>query len=345
MRGLIARARWFVWNIVRLFSYEMFRREFEAPIAKWNADVIHAHDTMALPAAYHAARKNSAKLIFDSHELETHRNPPQLWINRMQTRRIEAKYLPYAARVITVGHKIADHLKHDYAINRPVVIFNSPPVGKWPVPEKWERGARLDVRAEAGLAQDAILIVYTGNIAINRGIEETIQGMALYRAEHPSAPSIYLSVVGRAVGGTLRALRALAARHGVEEQLRIHDPVAANDVTRFIASASLAVIPIIPETLSYQYAMPNKLFEAMLAGLPILGADLAEMGPFIREHHLGETYDSRSAEAFSQALEALLSRQEPLMQEDAIQALKLREQYGWEGQSKTLLQIYRDVLD
>lgn len=345
MRGLISRVRWFVWNIARLFSYRMFRREFEAPIAEWGADVIHAHDTMALPAAASAARKTGAKLIFDSHELETHRNPPQLWINRMQTRRIEAKYLPHAARVITVGHKIADHLEHDYAINRPAVIFNSPPVGNWPIPEKWQRRQRSDVRQEADLPEDSVLMVYTGNIAINRGLEETIRGLALYQAEHPTTPTVHLSVVGRAIGATLTQLQTLAAQHGVAERLTFHEPVAANDVTRFIASADLAVIPIIPETLSYEYAMPNKLFEAMLAGLPILGADLEEMGAFIRKHRLGETYDSRSASAFSQALTALLQRTVPLMQEDPAQHQELKGTFGWESQSKVLLEIYRDVLD
>jgi glycogen synthase len=340
----ISSLRQVLWNFARLFSFGFFRQSFEVSITEWEPDIIHAHDTIALPTAFHAARKLGAKLIFDSHELETHRNPPQLWVNRFQTHRIEAKYLPQASKVITVGHKIADYLEQDYAIKRPVVIFNSPPVGDWPIPKKWQRGQRSDVRREAGLAVGTCLMVYTGNIAINRGLEEAIRGLALYHEIHPTA-AVHLSIVGQAVGDTLAALKTLAAERGVEDRLRFHDPVAANDVTRFISSANLAVIPIIPETLSYEYAMPNKLFEATLAGLPILGSDLAEMGAFIRQYRLGETYDSRSPEAFSHALGVLLARTKPLIQEDEAQHLKLKEMFGWENQSKTLLEIYRDVLD
>ena len=345
MKRLIARIRRSIWNLARLFSYGLFRREFETPIAQWAPDIVHAHDTMALLAAYHAAQRCGAKLIFDSHELETHRNPPQLWINRLQTRKIEAKYLPQAARVITVGQKIADHLKHEYAIEYPAVIYNSPPVGNWPIPKKWQRGVRSDVRQEAGLSADTVLMVYTGNIAINRGLEETIKGLALYQDEHPTRPLIHLAVVGRAVDSTLSALKALATAHGMEERLPFPPPVAANDVTRFISSASLAVIPILPETLSYQYAMPNKLFEAMLAGLPILGTDLAEMGPFIRRHALGETYDSRSTTEFSQSLKVLLDPTDPSTVPDAERYSKLAEQFGWEHQSERLLDVYKKVLD
>lgn len=326
--------RWFAWNMARLLSYWLFRREFEDSLVAWQPDIIHAHDAMALPLAAHAARKTGATLVFDSHELETHRNPPQPWINRRQARAIEQKYLPRAARVITVSEKIAQHLEADYAIPRPAVIYNAPPLGDWPVPQKWQQGARTDVRAETGVPADVPLMVYTGNVAANRGIEETILGLAHYAKAFPDAPEVQFSIVGRAAPHTRAALQQLAAQHGCADQLRFHEPVAANDVMRFISSASFAVIPIIPETLSYDYAMPNKLFEAALAGLPILGADLAEMGPFIRDHGLGLTYDSRSAEAFSSGLHLLTTQG---AQADA----SFAQNYSWESQGEKLLEIYR----
>lgn len=324
-------------NGARLFSYWLFRREFEDSVVAWQPDIIHAHDAMALPMAARAAQKAGATLIFDSHELETHRNPPQPWLNRVQARAVEGKYLSRAARVITVSEKIALHLEAEYAIARPEVIYNTPPLGPWPVPQKWQQGTRIDVRAETGLEQGRPLLVYTGNVAVNRGIEETIEGLAHYNKTYPQAPQVHLSLVGRATPQTQAALLRLAEQKGVTDQLQFHDPVAANDVVRFISTASFAVIPIIPETLSYDYAMPNKLFEAALAGLPILGSDLAEMGPFIREHALGQTYDSRSPDAFSTALTSLMGTQENLSRPET----GFAQRFSWEGQAEKLLALYR----
>lgn len=338
MMRITASLRWFLWNIARLLSYTLFRRSFEQAITDWFPDVIHAHDTMALPAAANAAQRSGARLIFDSHELETHRNPPQLWINRAQTRRIEARYLPQADHVITVGHKIAEHLAQEYAIARPSVIFNSPQLEPSPLPARWQQAPRTDVRQETGLPPETPLLVYTGNVAMNRGIEQTIEGLAQYHLDHPGAPAVHLSTVGRAPDAAQRALTSLASRLDLAERLHFHDPVAANDVTRFIATATAAVIPIIPQTLSYEYAMPNKLFEAALAGLPILGADLAEMGPFIRDNGLGQTYDSRAAAAFSQGLHAVLAQPRST-------GASHPEAYSWETQSKQLLEIYQDICD
>lgn len=340
MRSAILYLRGVIWNGARLFSYWLFRHEFEGSVVAWHPDIIHAHDAMALPMAACAAKKTGATLVFDSHELETHRNPPQLWINRAQARIVERKYLPRAARVITVSEKIAEYLEAEYGIERPEVIYNAPPLGDWPVPPKWRQGARMDVRAETGLAADSLLIVYTGNVAANRGIEETILGLSHYSKAYPRTAKLHLSIVGRAPTQTQTALHRLAEQHGVASQLRFHEPVAANDVVRFISTASYAVIPIIPETLSYDYAMPNKLFEAALAGLPILGADLAEMGPFIRRHCLGQTYDSRSPEAFSSALHALLSTLESAPHRPRPEA-EFSQRYSWEGQAQKLLDIYQ----
>lgn len=342
MKSQIAQIRWTIRNLARLFSYWLFRKCFEDAVVSWNPGIIHAHDSMALPLAAKAAKRCDAKLIFDSHELETHRNPPQLWLNRAQIRWIEKRILPQATKVLTVSEKIADHLQREYAIERPEVIFNSPPIGKWPVADRWKQPQRADVRSEAGVSEATLLLVYTGNVATGRGIEETLKGLAQFNAESSLQRPVHISIVGKATDATHANLLKLAETLGVSGQLHFHPPVAANDVHRFISTASISVIPIIPQTLSYDYAMPNKLFEAALSGLPILGADLAEMGAFIEMHELGVTYDSRDANAFSRALKQLIAQ---LDKRNASHrpTSKFTKHFSWEGQAAKLVKIYGDL--
>lgn len=326
----------------KLFVHHLFRSVFEDPIVAWKPDVVHAHDGMSLPLGVYAARRSGARMVFDSHELEAHRNPPLSPRQRRSVEKIEQKYLPQADAVTTVGQKIADHLVAQYGIERPRVIYNAPPMTPRPLPAKWQQPARASLRAEAGIPDDAIALVYTGNITMNRGVEQTLEGMAEYLKRDDAVRNIRLSMVGKTRPETFYAVTELAAKLGLQDHIHFHDPVSPTAVVDFISEGNIAVIPVIPVALSYDYAMPNKLFESMLAGLPILGARLAEMAPFVGQHKLGVCYDPVSSQSFAQALAELLSTgKAPRLTEAHKQ--DLAERFSWEAQETVLRDVYANL--
>lgn len=327
------------YSKARLYVHQLFRSVFEEEIVAWKPDVVHMHDGMSLPLGVSAAARGNALMVFDSHELEAHRNPPLSPSQRRSVEKIEQRYLPMADAVTTVGHKIADHLEAKYAISRPLVIYNAPPKEPRPLPEKWQQPTRTSLRAEAGVGDDTIVLVYTGNITINRGVEETLEGMANYLARPGAIKDIHLSMVGKTRPETYEAINSLAEKLGLQGHLHFHDPVSPTAVVDFIAEGDIAIIPIIPVALSYDYAMPNKLFESMLAGLPILGARLAEMAPFIEKHKIGICYDPLSAKSFADALEQfLMSGKTPRLSEERKQ--ELTQEFSWEAQEAVLRDVY-----
>ncbi|MEP5152739.1 glycosyltransferase family 4 protein [Planktotalea sp.] len=327
------------YNTAKLFVHQLFRSVFENDIVAWKPDVVHTHDGMSLPLGVAAAKRSDAFMVFDSHELEAHRNPPLSPRQRRNVEKIEQRYLPQADAVTTVGQKIADHLVAEYGIERPRVIYNAPPQTSRPLPEKWQQPARGSLRAEANIPDDAIVLVYTGNITMNRGVEQTLEGMAAYLKRPGANPNVRLSMVGKTRPEIFDAVTQLAAKLNLQDHIHFHDPVSPTAVVEFIAEGDIAVIPVIPVALSYDYAMPNKLFESMLAGLPILGARLAEMGPFIEEHQLGVCYDPVSAPAFADALATLLSNgAAPRLNETRI--AELAKQFSWEAQEAVLRDVY-----
>lgn len=327
-------------NVAKSSAHHFFRALFEDEIVAWKPDVVHAHDGMSLPLGVIAAQRSNARLVFDSHELETHRNPPLSPRLRRNVEKIEQRYLPMADAVTTVGHKIAEHLETQYAIARPRVIYNAPPQSLRPLPKKWQQPGRTSLRAEAGIPANAIVLVYTGNIAVNRGVEQTLKGMANYLKREDAVQSIRLSMVGNIHPKTFAKITQLAETLGLKGHIHFHDPVSPTAVVDFIAEGDIAVIPIIPAALSYEYAMPNKLFESMLAGLPILGARLIEMAPFIEDHELGVCYDPLSASAFANALAQLLKTGQALRLSDA-RKQELADRFGWEAQEAVLHDVYQ----
>lgn len=341
LKGLMA-IRNAYYRTAKLYIHQLFRSVFEEEIVAWTPDVVHTHDGLSLPLGASCAASGNALMVFDSHELEAHRNPPLSPRERRNVEKIEQRYLPKADAVTTVGHKIAEYLEHEYSIPRPRVIYNAPPQTPRPLPEKWQQPTRTSLRAEAGISKEATVLVYTGNITVNRGVEQTLEGMAQYLKRADAVQDIRLSMVGKTRPETFDAINQLADKLGLQKHIHFHDPVSPTSVVDFISEGDIAVIPVIPIALSYDYAMPNKLFESMLAGLPILGARLAEMGPFIEKHKLGVCYDPLSAEAFSDALAQLIVEgKAPRLSEARKQ--ELAKQFSWEAQEDVLRDVYHQL--
>jgi glycogen(starch) synthase len=278
-----------------------FGRVFGPALAASGADVIHAHDLHALPVAARVAARLGVAFVFDSHELEAHRNPPLTPARRRQVERLEARLLPQAAAVVTVSDSIADHIAAAYGIPRPLVLYNAPRLAdqrdpKLPLP---------DLRQLAGAPENAYVLVHTGNVAPNRGLETAIDALALLKRDGRDCIAgrpICLIALGICLPGIASELAARARIAGVADRVFLLPPVAPEVVSRQIASADAALVPIIPVALSYQYAMPNKLFEAVMAGLPVIASDLTEMGAFLRRYNLGRTFPPGDAAALARVI-------------------------------------------
>jgi glycogen synthase len=324
-------------------TYRSFEDAFGKSVRDWAPDIIHAHDSVTWHTAARAASYLGARLVFDSHELEAHRNPPMSWRQRRRVERLERTCLPQADKVITVSNLIADYLAREYRIRRPTVIYNSPPARVSTSPEN-----RTNLRAELDLCANDFILVYTGNATLNRGLELVV--IALERLQGVRDPArrfsgtYHLAIVGNQSGDAKPKLAALARQSRVGDKVHFLPPVPPEYVADYISTANASIIPVMPVTLSYEYAMPNKLFEAILAGNPIIGADLMEMAPFIADNRLGLTYQADSLDDCVEKMIDLIIRFQEF-ERSAEQQHELARKYAWEAQEKTLLAMYDDMLN
>ena len=292
-----------------------------------DADIYHAHELWMLESCALAARARGARLFYDSHELEPHRNLD--WCPASNRRRIayEQRYIHAADAVFTVSPGVARELVRIYGLPSVGVLRNTPWLARL-------RSAPCGLRTALALANEVPLVVYTGLVTLNRGLELVVAAL-------PALPGFHLAMVGRAEPQTAAALATLAGELGVTARVHHVAPVPPEELIDFIASADLAVIAAPDVCLSYRYSLPNKLFEALFADLPLVTSDLEDMRDFVVAHGLGEVFVQGDVAALSAALRKVIEQRGRYV--DAAERERLRQRYSFEREATAFLACYSSL--
>jgi len=301
---------------------------YKASTLPWKPDVVHSHDLYTLLAGALIARKTGAKLIYDSHELETGRNGNfscwELWLRA----RIEWLLIIKTDRVITVSDSIANYLQTLYSIPKPVVVLNAPATENY-------KHSKKHIRQTIGLSKEVPLAIYIGLVSINRGLEKCV--MALVHARN-----LHLATIGPRYEPLTKKMIALANELGVANRLHFIDSVPHDEVVSFVRSADVSLIPIQNSCLSYKYCFPNKLLESLFAGLPIAVARLVELEKMVEITSAGLVFDETNPKSISSGIMEIIENREMYIinPEEMVQ---LRSNYCWERQCKVLIELYQTL--
>lgn len=299
-------------------------------------DVVHANDTNALVPALAVqvlGRREGRRvgLVYDSHELWRHRNVegPRLLAPLLDAL-IEHVAIPRADVVMTVSPSIATWLQRTYSLPAtPLVVRNVPVAGPLP-----ERSAGV-LRARAGLAASDRVIAYGGRITTSRGIEETLAAL-------PHLPAdVHLVLLGYGEEEYLVQVRERAAALGVSARVHEVGAVAPAEVASALADGDVAVVHVRPVCLSYRFALPNKLFESIRAGLPIAAADLPDMRAVVEELGVGEMFAGEEPADLAAALLRILEAPEAYRERSRAAAAHLT----WEAEAAPMLEAYARLLE
>jgi glycosyltransferase involved in cell wall biosynthesis len=288
------------------------------------ADVVVAHDLPLLPAAVAVAKAHGAKLVYDSHELYCEQGfTPR--VHRMWSK-IERAHIGQCDAIITVNRSIAGELERRYGA-APVHVVQNAERGDGPAPEK----GRL-LHEAFGLPSSAAVVLFQGGLLPGRHLEALVDAMALVRA-----PSAHLVFLGD--GPMVKKLRRRAERAGVGKRIHFHGAVPQHELLRFTASADLGLIPYQATCLNNLYCTPNKLFEYIAAGVPIVASDLPELRRVIGDNGIGLIIDAGSPETFARAIDLLIPDPGKL-QDLRERVLAVSRRLNWEQESKVLLQVF-----
>jgi glycosyltransferase involved in cell wall biosynthesis len=309
-----------------------YRKAVLPLLERVDADVIHVHDVHLLGAVSEFAgrRTSGPKVVYDAHEFVS-----GLAVSGARTQRavdgwaaLEAATIHRADRVITVADGLADRLQDRYALDRrPTVVHNAP------IAWASEIRASRSLRAECGVGPDVPLAVYSGALSAARGVGTAVDALGLL-------PDVHLAVVAVPHPHPMAAeLRRRAEAVGAGDRLHLPPPVPSHEVPAYLSEADVAVSPIVGDSVSYDLALPNKLFEYLHAGLPLVVSDCRSMQEFVSDHGLGASFTAGDAAGLAEALRRVLD-DPPRPDTQA-----LRAEFSWQGQESRLLGLYDELVD
>ena len=320
-RGTQAAALWSVLSGRHTFTMRALPRA-----AGYRADIYHAHDLNNLEVAYRAARKTGAKLVYDAHELFPEIANRWVRMRKGYWSRLEGRLLPRADLAITVNELIADEMARRYHVRPPLVVLNCPD----PPPE-FDPTARYDLlRERAGLQVDTPIVLYQGWMSEGRGLENLVRAAPMLR---DGAVVVFMGY-----GEYQSALGRLAAEVG---GARVHfiPAVPQRDLLAYCASADVGVIPYQAVDLNNYYTSPNKLFDFIQAGLPIVASDLPFLRKVIVGHGLGVVARLDRPEDYARALNEVLALPDRAAHVRA-NLHRAAPQYTWAAQAAKLVEAY-----
>lgn len=297
------------------------------------SDIVHAHDLRALPPAVAVRDRDGSRLVYDSHEIFVEAGGNAVrprWVRRALRRR-ERALARQADALVTVNDELAAVLAPALGMTgRTVVVRNCPP--------RWTPGdAPSPLRAAAGVPDGSPLILCHGAFVAQRGFEQV--AAALARTELAGVHAVFL---GR---GPLRgAFDAIARREELGDRLHVLDAVAPEVLVEWIAGADLDVVAIQPSTLNHRLSTPNKLFESLAAGVPVVASDFPAMHAIVLDDPdgpLGAVCDATDPASLATAIRAVLDRS-PEEAADLRRRclLAAHERWNWESEGSRLLALY-----
>jgi len=214
----------------------------------------------------------------------------------------------------------------NHGVPAPPVIVNVPSLDPDP------RAAGVpDLHAELSLAQELRIALYIGGVYPHRPLDVLLEAAA-------ELEDCAMVIMGPGLPSYVDQLRARARALGVEERVRIAPAVPIADVVRYAAAGDVGVIPFLNTSLNNFHGLPNKIFEYIAAGIPVVASDFPQLRAVIDRYDVGKTFDPDRPGALVGAIRDVLGDPDRLAELRA-NATAAAAELNWEIESRRLLEL------
>ncbi|NLA25384.1 MAG: glycosyltransferase family 4 protein [Bacteroidales bacterium] len=291
---------------IRLFGFLLFAK----------SDIFLSNDLDTLPANYLAAKLRRKKLVYDSHELFT--EVPELH-NRPRVKRIwekiEKLFLPKLKNSYTVCQSIANYYSKKYSIKMQVIRN---------VPTQKTISTNFENRDKT--------LIYQGVLNKGRGLEWLIEAMSFLKDYN-------LKIAGTGdIESELIELTQKLKLQNVEFLGRI----LPKNLHKITETAILGFSLEEDLGLNYRYALPNKIFDYVQAGVPVFTSNLIEMSKLVNQYNIGKSQNFNSPEELSKIILETLSQTNELHQYHE-NCVKAAAELNWEKEGSILRGVFENL--
>jgi len=294
------------------------------------ADLVHAMAYMGIPVGLAIGRRDHAPVIYDARDIYVDaRNIARLpAFARRLFAAVERRWARRASRVMTVNQPYAEVMERRFGVPLPAIVLNA----AYRRPAQAMPPRRL-LHEAIGLASDARLVLYHGGLSPDRGIEQLIAALAMLPDD------VHLVMLGY---GPLESwVRSRSAEPDVHGRLHLLPAVPPAALLDWVASADVAAMPIQATTLNHRLTTPNKLFEAMAAGVPVVASNLPGMAGIVEETGCGQLCDAADPVSVAAAIRSILDASPAEREARRDRTLAATGgTYSWEAQLEVLLAEY-----
>ncbi|MDD3079131.1 MAG: glycosyltransferase family 4 protein [Paludibacter sp.] len=287
---------------IRLFFYLLFKK----------SNLVLSNDVDTLPAAFCAAKIKRTRLVFDAHELfsevpELHTRPfiKNIWL------KIEDFFIPKIKDGYTVCGSIAQYYNNKYGTDikviRNIPLFrNLKPTGKLSYSGKK-------------------IILYQGAVNIGRGIEWVINAM-------PLIDNAILIIIGD--GDIKEQLVTMVEQKQLSDKVIFKGRINAENLFEYTACADIGLCLLENQGLNYYYSLPNRIFDYLHAGVPVLATKFPEIQGIVETYKTGILIDHYEPEYIASVVNEMLNTKV-----DKNYFYKIAYNLCWENEEQTLIKI------
>jgi glycosyltransferase involved in cell wall biosynthesis len=301
---------------IRLLFYLVFHR----------CDLLVSNDLDTLLPNYIASKIKKVPLVYDSHEYFT--GVPELehrafvkWVWST----IEGQIFPALKHIITVSNPIAERYFNEYGI-RPIVVRNCSP---------GTDSIKGYSKEELGIAPGKLLLILQGGgINIHRGGEELIRSMA-------GIENAFLFIIGS--GDIIGDLKRMARKLGLTDRIKFLPGMPWEEMMRYTRSADAGFSLDRDTNINYRFSLPNKLFDYISAGIPVIAGDLPEVSAIITDHSCGIILPEITPDEIGEAVK-LLDENRDLLRVLKQNAREAASELNWDIESVKVRDLYSEIL-
>ena len=297
---------WFYLTFAARLKFELF---------KTKANIYFAEDVYTLPFVTFFAKFHRAKFYYNSRELYAftgglrNRNIVQALLKQL-----ESFFIHKADLVLTTGEMDSEFIHKFYGISNSVVIRN--------IPTKQLPDKIVNLKEKLKIDNDCKILIYQGVLLEGRGLKLIINALA-------SLPNAQLVIIG---DGFLKdKLLALSNKLQVANQVHFLGMKKHDELINYTAAGDIGLAIIENISISYYHALPNKLFEYIMAGLPVISSNLPQMKKIVDQYKIGEVIDPENPKEIETALQKLFYNPK-LLSEYKNNCKLAREELNWQNE-------------
>lgn len=302
------------------------------------ADFYISNDLDTLLPNFMVSKFRHAPLVYDSHEYFT--GVPELKERPMKRKAwkfLERKLLPKIKYAYTVNQSISNLYKKEYGIDMKVVrnlpltaithsLINDAIPKDVPV---------LKNSPELLPGNRTILIMQGAGINNDRGYEEAILAM-----EH-LPDEFLLLIIGNGV--VIEQLKSLTSNTGLNQKVKFIPKVPYEELNAYTQQAFLGLSLDKPVSINNEFSLPNKIFDYMKAGVPILSSSLPEIKIILEQFSVGRCIDKVDPQIIARNILEIYKDPETYRKWKLNTATALKE-LNWDKEKPVLMQIYAELI-